>query len=196
MLHDVQNEAFAEQLRERVRLFGEKDRKLDFFLVSEPTWLDTMFPQEAKRVGRPCVALVSTDKIWITCAATLCCSGHHTVTCSCCEDLHASQPRCHTPQAMAHTASCLKPIICSCLDLSSSLVKSTAIMACHCRFMKLRLDRVMKLELGEMTPEKALDSGAPVPEFPPLDRTKWTAPYSPYKPGWWKAFEPDTFFKQ
>lgn len=36
MLHDVQNEAFAEQLRERVRLFGEKNRKLDFFLVSEP----------------------------------------------------------------------------------------------------------------------------------------------------------------
>ena len=54
----------------------------------------------------------------------------------------------------------------------------------------------MKLDLGEMTPETALDSGAPVPEFPPLDRTKWTAPYSPYKPGWWKAFEPDTFFKQ
>ena len=81
-------------------------------------------------------------------------------------------------------------------ELSSSIVESTAITACDCRFMKLRLDRVMKLELGEMTPEKALDSGAPVPEFPPLDRTKWTAPYSPYKPGWWKAFEPDTFFKQ
>ncbi len=62
--------------------------------------------------------------------------------------------------------------------------------------MKLRLDRVMKLELGQMTPETALDSGAPVPEFPPLDRTKWTAPYSPYKPGWWKAFEPSTFFSQ
>ena len=73
---------------------------------------------------------------------------------------------------------------------------SIATVTCLCRFMKLRLDRVMKLELGEMTPEKALDSGAPVPEFPPLDRTKWTAPYSPYKPGWWKAFEPDTFFKQ
>jgi len=63
-----------------------------------------------------------------------------------------------------------------------------------CRFMKLRLDRVMKLELGDMTPETALAEGAPVPEFPPLDRTKWTAPYSPYKPGWWKAFEPATFF--
>ena len=66
MLNDVQNEAFAEQLRERVRLFGEQSRKQDFFLVSEPTWLDAQFPQEAKRVGRPCVALVSTDKVWIT----------------------------------------------------------------------------------------------------------------------------------
>ena len=63
-----------------------------------------------------------------------------------------------------------------------------------CRFMKLRLDRVMKLELGELTPEKALEAGAPYPEFPPLDRTKWTAPYSPYKPGWWNAFDPSVFF--
>lgn len=63
-----------------------------------------------------------------------------------------------------------------------------------CRFMKLRLDRVLKLELGELTPEQALDSGAPPPEFPPLDRTKWTAPYSPYKPGWWNAFDPSVFF--
>ena len=68
MLHDVQNEALAEQLRERKRLFGEQDRKLDFFLVSEPTWLDERYPEEAKRVRRPCVALVSTDRIWITCA--------------------------------------------------------------------------------------------------------------------------------
>ena len=68
MLHDVQNEALAEQLRERKRLFGEQSRKLDFFLVSEPAWLDAKFPQEAAKVRRPCVALVSTDKIWITCA--------------------------------------------------------------------------------------------------------------------------------
>lgn len=66
MLHDVQNEAFAEQLRERRRLYGEKDMKQDFFLVSEPTWLDKQFPEDAKKVKRPCVALVSTDKIWIT----------------------------------------------------------------------------------------------------------------------------------
>lgn len=69
MLHDVQNEAFAEQLRERKRLYGEKDMKQDFFLVSEPTWLEKQFPEDVKKVKRPCVALVSTDKIWITSAA-------------------------------------------------------------------------------------------------------------------------------
>ena len=63
MLHDVQNESFAEQLRERRRLFKEKNTPLDFWLVSEPAWLEKQFPAEAKKVGRPCVALVSTDKI-------------------------------------------------------------------------------------------------------------------------------------
>lgn len=65
MLHDVQNEAFAEQLRERKRLFREKKKPLDFWLVSEPSWLDEQFPKESKKVGRPCVALVSADQIWI-----------------------------------------------------------------------------------------------------------------------------------
>ena len=66
MLHDVQNEAFAEQLRERRRLLLERDTEVNFFLVSEPAWLDELFPDQAKQVGRPCVALVSTDKQWIT----------------------------------------------------------------------------------------------------------------------------------
>lgn len=65
MLHDVQNESFAEQLRERKRLFQDKNKPIDFWLVSEPEWLDKKFPKEAKLVRRPCVALVSTDKIWI-----------------------------------------------------------------------------------------------------------------------------------
>lgn len=65
MLHDVQNEAFAEQLRERRRLYKEKKKSLDFWLVSEPSWLAKDFPKEAGRVGRPCVALVSADKIWM-----------------------------------------------------------------------------------------------------------------------------------
>lgn len=65
MLHDVQNEAFPEQLRERKRLYGELERPLDFFLVCEPAWLDSKFPEEAKKVRRPSVALISTDKMWI-----------------------------------------------------------------------------------------------------------------------------------
>ena len=66
MLHDVQNESFAEQLRERRRLFQEQNKEMDFFLVPDPKWLDTNFAAEGKRVRRPCVALVSPDKIWIT----------------------------------------------------------------------------------------------------------------------------------
>lgn len=71
MLNDVQNESMAEQLRERVRFFNEQNRERDFYLVVNPTWLDAKFPQQAKQIARPCVALVSTDKMWITCVATL-----------------------------------------------------------------------------------------------------------------------------
>ena len=57
--------------------------------------------------------------------------------------------------------------------------------------MKLRLDRVLKLELGKMTPEEALKSLKPVPDYKPLNQdVHWTAPYPPYKPGWWQMFEP------
>lgn len=66
MLNDVQNEQFPEQLREKKRFYGEKNKEIDFFLVSEPAWLDTKFPKEAKQVKRPSIALVSPDKIWIT----------------------------------------------------------------------------------------------------------------------------------
>lgn len=64
--NDVQNEPLAEQLRERVRYFAEQNRAIDFFLIPNPTWLDAKFPQQAKQVKRPCMALVSTDKQWIT----------------------------------------------------------------------------------------------------------------------------------
>lgn len=62
--NDVQNEALAEQLRELKRYYEENGRPLDFFFVSEPAWLAKY--QEAVSVKRPCVALVSTDKQWIT----------------------------------------------------------------------------------------------------------------------------------
>ena len=56
--------------------------------------------------------------------------------------------------------------------------------------MKLRLDRVLKLELGEMTKDEATKSTGTIPEYGPLDKEKWTAPYPPYRPGWWEIFVP------
>lgn len=117
--NDVQNEALAEQLRERNRFYQEQGRELDFFFACEPAWLDEKFPAEAKKVRRPAVALVSTDKEWIT-------------------------------------------------------------------FMKLRLDRVLKLELGAMDIDTATKSTKAVPEF--KTSPKWTAPYAPYAKGWWEVF--------
>jgi hypothetical protein len=63
-INDVQNESLAEQLRERVRFLKEKDEEADFYLIPNPKWLDAKFPKEAKLVKRPCMALVSTDKMW------------------------------------------------------------------------------------------------------------------------------------
>ncbi len=63
---DAQNESIAEQLREKVRFFKEQNMERDFFIVPNPKWLDAKFPEQAKQVKRPCIALVSTDKMWIT----------------------------------------------------------------------------------------------------------------------------------
>lgn len=57
-----------------------------------------------------------------------------------------------------------------------------------CRFMKLRLDRVMRFDLVDMTEAEALAVGGKVPEFKPP--AKWTAPYPPYSSGWWEKFLP------
>jgi hypothetical protein len=48
------------------RYFKEINRPIDFYLVANPTWLDSKFPQQAKQVKRPCMALVSTDEQWMT----------------------------------------------------------------------------------------------------------------------------------
>ncbi|KAG2427874.1 hypothetical protein HXX76_012194 [Chlamydomonas incerta] len=119
---DPQNESVAEQLREKVRFFKEQNMERDFFIVPNPKWLDAKFPELAKQVKRPCVALVSTDLMWIT-------------------------------------------------------------------FMKLRLDRVLKIDLKSMPESEVLASGEPLPEFKP--EGKWTAPYARYTPGWWNVFLPN-----
>jgi len=123
MLNDVQNESMAEQLRERVRFFREIGRDVDFYLVPNPTWLDTTFAAQGKQVQRPCIALVSTDAVWIT-------------------------------------------------------------------FMKLRLDRVLKVNLAGMPEAEVLRSGGPIPAFAKPLTDKWTAPYSRYAAGWWEVFYP------
>ena len=64
--NEVHNEAIAEQLRERARYYNEQGRETDFFLVPNPKWLDAKYPDKAKQVRRPCMALVSSDTVWIT----------------------------------------------------------------------------------------------------------------------------------
>ena len=54
--------------------------------------------------------------------------------------------------------------------------------------MKLRLDRVMKIDLKAMSQDEVLAMGADVPDFKKPE--KWTAPYSMYTPGWWRVFYP------
>eukprot|EP00199_Chlamydomonas_sp_CCMP681_P006159 CAMPEP_0119106956 /NCGR_PEP_ID=MMETSP1180-20130426/7718_1 /TAXON_ID=3052 ORGANISM="Chlamydomonas cf sp, Strain CCMP681" /NCGR_SAMPLE_ID=MMETSP1180 /ASSEMBLY_ACC=CAM_ASM_000741 /LENGTH=209 /DNA_ID=CAMNT_0007092369 /DNA_START=87 /DNA_END=716 /DNA_ORIENTATION=+ len=120
---DVQNESVAEQLRERVRFLKEQGKERDFHIVPQPTWLDTKFPAEAKRVSRPCVALVGSDKNWIV-------------------------------------------------------------------FMKLRLDRVLRIDLKDMTKAEVLSVGGTLPVMPTSPK-KWTAPYPPYSTGWYERFLPE-----
>ncbi|CAN0870393.1 Uncharacterized protein ycf54, partial [Linum grandiflorum] len=60
-----EEEHFQEQLFERLRYYGERDLKQDFWLVIEPTFLNN-FPDITKRLNRPAVALVSTNGPWIT----------------------------------------------------------------------------------------------------------------------------------
>ncbi|KAF3454770.1 hypothetical protein FNV43_RR05218 [Rhamnella rubrinervis] len=60
-----EEEHFKEVLFERLRLYGERNKEQDFWLVIEPKFLDN-FPNITKRLRRPAVALVSTNGPWIT----------------------------------------------------------------------------------------------------------------------------------
>lgn len=55
-------------------------------------------------------------------------------------------------------------------------------------FMKLRLDRVMRIDLEGLSQEEVLSAGEALPDFP--KPSTWTAPYTAYTPGWWKVFYP------
>ncbi len=56
-------------------------------------------------------------------------------------------------------------------------------------FMKLRLDRVLKIDLKGLPESEVLASGEALPDFKPSG--KWTAPYARYTPGWWNVFLPN-----
>lgn len=60
-----EEEHFKELLFERRRMYGEREKEQDFWLVIEPKFLDK-FPGITKRLKRPAVALVSTNGPWIT----------------------------------------------------------------------------------------------------------------------------------
>jgi hypothetical protein len=55
--------------------------------------------------------------------------------------------------------------------------------------MKLRLDRVLKVDLVGMSAAEALSAGEALPEFKKPE--KWTAPYAMYSPKWWEKFYPN-----
>ena len=65
MLNNAQNEAMAEQLREKRRYYGEQEKEVDFFMVPEPKFLESN-PEIAKRVKRPAIALITEDPVWCT----------------------------------------------------------------------------------------------------------------------------------
>ena len=59
---------------------------------------------------------------------------------------------------------------------------------CMRSFMKVRLDRVLRIDLGDMPTSEVLKAGGKVAEFKKPE--KWTAPYAPYSKGWWEPFIP------
>lgn len=58
-------------------------------------------------------------------------------------------------------------------------------------FMKLRLDRVLKFDLGAIPESEALAAGGAIPDYTKVGK-KWdaTIPYSRYASGWWNVFLP------
>jgi hypothetical protein len=54
--------------------------------------------------------------------------------------------------------------------------------------MKVRLDRVLRIELKGLSDAEVLAMGEALPEF--KKPAVWTAPYSPYAAKWWEVFYP------
>lgn len=63
----LEEEPFEEVLKERQRHYQEQEREIDFWLIKEPAFLEADEMTAVKeRCPRPAVAVISTDKSFIT----------------------------------------------------------------------------------------------------------------------------------
>ncbi|MGG6267995.1 MgPME-cyclase complex family protein [Leptolyngbya sp. AN03gr2] len=63
----LEEEPMDEVLNERYRDYKEKGREIDFWVIKEPAFLEAPEMAETKaKCPRPCVAIVSTNKQFIT----------------------------------------------------------------------------------------------------------------------------------
>ncbi|MEM9002248.1 MAG: MgPME-cyclase complex family protein [Cyanobacteria bacterium P01_F01_bin.86] len=63
----LEEEPLDEVLRERRRHYQEQEKEIDFWLIKQPAFLETSSFSDIKaRCPQPAVAIVSTDKTFIT----------------------------------------------------------------------------------------------------------------------------------
>ncbi len=63
----LEEEPFAEVLKERTRNYHEREKEIDFWLVEQPAFLEAPeFAEVKAKCPQPAVAIVSTDPKFIT----------------------------------------------------------------------------------------------------------------------------------
>ena len=63
----IDQEPFDEVLKERVRNYNEQEKDIDFWLVTEPAFLEAPELASVKaKVPQPAAAIISTNKTFIT----------------------------------------------------------------------------------------------------------------------------------
>jgi hypothetical protein len=63
----LEEEPFAEVLKERTRDYNEKNKEIDFWLVKQPAFIEAPALASVKeKCPQPCVAVISTNSQFIT----------------------------------------------------------------------------------------------------------------------------------
>jgi len=180
MLNDENNEHFPEVLRERRRFFLENNAPVNFFLVTNPAWLDAL-PDVAKQVRQPAVALVCPDATWIAyvpSASALLQRARQSRRATQVRQFVSGRARCRGLDsgtvriALPYLRALPQPTYC-------------CNRCFHHRYCKLRLDRVLRGELQGSLADVTASKGAVAPFAKPAS---WTAPYLKYSQGWWDMF--------